>query len=41
LCFAVILYLLCLVNKLTIRWTQPAVCKYSTAAVGKHSGNQS
>jgi len=38
---AVIFCLLCLVNKLTICWTEPVICKYSTTAVSKHSGNQS
>ena len=41
LCFSAIFCLLCVVNKLKICWTQPVVCKYSTPAVDKHSGNQS
>ena len=28
LCFAVIFYLLCVVNELTICWTEPVVCKF-------------
>jgi len=34
-------YLLSVVNKLTICWTEPLICKYSTTAVGKPGGNQS
>ena len=33
--------LLCIVHKLTICWTEPVICKYSTTVLAKHSRNQS
>jgi len=42
LCFSVIfLCVLRIVHKLTICWTEPVICKYSTNVLAKHSRNQS